>query len=130
MITDVSDLVGKPFKWGGRGPDFYDCVGICMEVARRAKVPWPEGDTPEDKNVGLALFEKHMRDWKKVQVVGLPEPGLTVLMRIEDAWHVGMLISKYGEFIHIVDLHKVIISSINDPLWKGFILGFYTYQPR
>ena len=33
--VDVNDLIGKPYRLGGRGPDAYDCWGLVREVLRR-----------------------------------------------------------------------------------------------
>jgi len=40
-ITDVQDLIGKPHARGARGPDAYDCWGLCAEVYRRGGVQLP-----------------------------------------------------------------------------------------
>jgi cell wall-associated NlpC family hydrolase len=32
---EVLDLLNKPYKLNGRGPDSYDCWGLVMEVYRR-----------------------------------------------------------------------------------------------
>ena len=39
-----SDLIGKPYKKNGRGPDSYDCYGICIEVCKRIGTKLPEQD--------------------------------------------------------------------------------------
>lgn len=32
-VDDVADnLIGKPYKHGGRGPDFYDCFGLMLAL--------------------------------------------------------------------------------------------------
>ena len=35
MLLDINDLLGKPYKVHGRGPDSYDCYGLVIEVERR-----------------------------------------------------------------------------------------------
>lgn len=43
--------IGKPYQWGGAGPDSYDCSGLTMDAWARAGVPllhwtgyqWPSG---------------------------------------------------------------------------------------
>jgi len=33
------DLLGKPFKLGGHGPDYYDCGGLVKEILTRLGQP-------------------------------------------------------------------------------------------
>lgn len=35
------DLLGKPFAWGARGPDSFDCLGVVYEVLSRAGIAVP-----------------------------------------------------------------------------------------
>ena len=41
-IGDVGDLIGKPYAPGARGPDAFDCWGVCAEVYRRAGLVLPD----------------------------------------------------------------------------------------
>jgi hypothetical protein len=41
-IDDVQDLIGKPYAHGARGPDAFDCWGLCAEVYRRAGIELPD----------------------------------------------------------------------------------------
>ena len=136
LIIDTSDLIGKPFVWGGRGPDGYDCFGICKEVASRADIAYPDvpvnmrnedsvGDVFSDVIDGL---NEGSGQWRKLEVIGLPQPLVTILMQIHDRWHMGMTLSKYGHFIHCVARHKVNITTISNPLWSGTIKGYYVYE--
>lgn len=62
--VEYKDLLGKPFRWGARGPDAFDCWGLVMAVFRRAGVdlkdPTEYSDDP--KIDGVDIFEKHRRD--------------------------------------------------------------------
>ena len=35
MLLDINDLLGKPYKAHGRGPDSFDCYGLVIEVEKR-----------------------------------------------------------------------------------------------
>ena len=135
LIIDTSDLIGKPFCWGGRGPDAYDCFGICKEVANRAGLLYPDvpvnGRTSDEatttfKSVFKAI-ETGEGSWTKINVIGLPQPLTTVLMKIKGRWHMGITLSNYGDFIHCVEKHKVSMTTISNPLWKPCIEGYYVY---
>jgi len=41
-IADVQDLIGKPYVHGARGPDAFDCWGVCVEVYRRGGIALPD----------------------------------------------------------------------------------------
>jgi len=47
-MIDVSDLIGKPWSWGARGPDAYDCFGLLIEVSRRYGIDWKPNDMLRD----------------------------------------------------------------------------------
>ena len=42
MLLDINDLLGKPYKAHGRGPYFYDCYGLVIEVERRLGHTMPD----------------------------------------------------------------------------------------
>ena len=35
MLLNINDLLGKPYKLNGRGPAYYDCFGLVIEVEKR-----------------------------------------------------------------------------------------------
>jgi len=41
-IADVQDLIGRPYVHGARGPEAFDCWGVCAEVYRRRGVELPD----------------------------------------------------------------------------------------
>ena len=90
---DVQDLVGKPHKRDKRGPDEYDCWGICIEVYCRRGVGLPDYSTQDlthqqiwDLSNGYA---KDHADW-----IEEPEPWCFVFAN----GHVGLFHS--GRVLH------------------------------
>ena len=49
LNVDYTDLLGKPFRLGARGPEYYDCWGLCLELGKRAGIEYPADFTPEKK---------------------------------------------------------------------------------
>lgn len=42
MLLDINDLLGKPYKSHARGPDFFDCYGLVIEVEKRLGHSMPD----------------------------------------------------------------------------------------
>lgn len=63
-ISDIADrLVGKPYRDRGRGPTYYDCFGLFLELARgrgvELKDPFtPTSVVPQDYRVFYLNFNR------------------------------------------------------------------------
>ena len=125
---DVSDLIGKPYKTGGRGPANYDCWGICMAAASRAGIDLPDIDVPDgDELKGKAIAEQKQNNFRKI---GAARPYSIALFRIIDddsqiKWHVGLVLENCRNFLHTTGKMGANISSLTDPVWRLFLEGFY-----
>lgn len=42
MLIDFNDILGKPYKAHGRGPESFDCYGLVIEVAKRLGHTMPD----------------------------------------------------------------------------------------
>lgn len=42
MLIDITDLLGKPYKAHGRGPNGFDCYGLVIEVEKRLGHSMPD----------------------------------------------------------------------------------------
>lgn len=123
----LDDLIGKPFAYGGRGPDVYDCYGLALEVKRRlGEVPpdFDHPDTPEDiHRVILAASEYFQR-------IEAPQPFcfVTFTIRYPFTSHVGIVLEDRNRFIHILEKAAVCIERLDSLAWKRRITGFYTWK--
>jgi cell wall-associated NlpC family hydrolase len=109
----IDDLIGKDYKEKGRGPDYYDCYGLCMEVSNR---------------FGMKLPELHDLIRHKFITLDKPEPGALVLIETENTRHIGIMIDKKS-LLQVNSLgrrgvHKI---RINHPWIKDRIVGYYKY---
>jgi len=125
---DIADLIGKPYKEGGRGPANYDCWGICMAAAARASIELPDIEVPE----GSELRAKIIEEQSQTRFRRIDTPGaysISLFRIIDDAnkikWHVGLVLENGRDFIHTTGKMGVNISSLADPLWRLFLEGFY-----
>jgi len=125
---DLSDLIGRPYKAGGRGPANYDCWGICIAAAARASIMLPDIDVPDgDELKGKAIADQKQNNFRKI---GSARPYAIALFRIIDddgqiKWHVGLVLENCRSFIHTTGKMGCNISSLTDPVWRLFLEGFY-----
>ena len=125
---DVSDLIGRPYKAGGRGPANYDCWGICMAAAVRAGIKMPDIEVPDgDELKGKALADQKQSNFRRLDAA---RPFSIALFRIIDddsqiKWHVGLVLENCRNFIHTTGKMGANISSLTDPVWRLFLEGFY-----
>ena len=116
------DLLGKPFRDGGRGPHEFDCVGLLLELQRRLGHAVPAYASQEG-SLGLALTE-----WDRVKY---PEPGDGVLMRSVDPrwpWHIGTVCGG-GYMLHARLSTGVARERYDAFPWHKRIEGFYRWKP-
>ena len=128
---DLCDLIGKHYQAEGRGPDFFDCWGLCLEVARRAGRYLPELNIPscEEKRSAFAVDCKD----SYFERLKEPEPWCQVAFRIWDddnkeRWHVGTVLEDCLRFIHITEKSYVCTPLLKHPLWSLFMEGYYKYN--
>ena len=122
----LDDLIGKPFKWCARGPNFFDCYGLVMEVSKRLNNPLPDYKSFINKELRSLYIENKKSDFIKVEE---PEAGVIVTFKLHPKYvsHIGIMISDY-EFIHIMRKKRVAVERIDHPFWKKKIDGFFVYS--
>lgn len=118
-MQELSKLIGKPFKYGARGPDAYDCFGLVIEC-------FSINDNPI-----LGGFDSPQKDKRQEFVQSLLDgsfspvernPGTIVLMDL-DGPHVGFVID-HGRFIHCSErIGSVCIDKLER--YKQKIVGYY-----
>lgn len=127
----LGELIGRPYKAGGRGPGDFDCWGLCMYIAERTGAPLPDLSVPADQQAQTDLVRQergHFRPLRRAVA------GCLVLFRIIDdrdkvKWHVGVVLADRQHFIHTTEKLGVHIASLNRQPWKLFTEGFYLYRP-
>lgn len=123
------DLIGLPFEENGRGPAFYDCYGLALEVNRRLGKEIPDYAILVAHIVESIQQEvdKHKHEFTRVSE---PEPGDIVLIRSEPGVgdHFGVIVER-GAFLHASartgDVHRV---RLDHPFYKNRIEGIYRYE--
>lgn len=126
MPCNLSDYLGKEFEMGGRGPDRYDCYGLCYEICRLNDHEMPSFRTPAD---WMAAY--HIMTLEKERFVRLekPKPFCLVAFSLKRnlVTHVGVVLDDLTRFIHIMKNRRVAIERLNNMTWKNKGRGFYWY---
>ncbi len=126
-----TDLLGVPWKLGGRSFTGLDCWGLCLEVGRRAGIELPETDSPGSMDEVPGAFAEGRTDFADhfIRVPG-PEPYAVVAFRLRGKFvtHVGMVLEDKEKFIHIIQGRNVAIERLDHPLWKKAREGFYRWK--
>lgn len=126
------DLLLHRFKSMGRGPDIWDCYGLCIEVFKRFKINVPTdyiAHALDDEAVSKQVNEAKS-EWVKI-----PEPvkpcliTFSVLCAHDMVNHVGVYIGG-GRFIHCMRGLGVTISPLAELKWRNSIEGYYVYRSK
>lgn len=118
---EYEDLIGKPFEYGGRGPDKYDCYGLLREMFRRAGKDVPDYHSPDNGPEIMAKVLEEQQNWTEVE----QQPGVAILIRLRGNAHVAYML-PYGMFIHTWDrCGGVTVERMRD--WENRVVAYYDY---
>lgn len=120
------DLLNKEFEYGGRGPDRYDCWGLCMEIYRRMGIELPEFASSSEYSV---IHEQVMKGKELFEQITEPERGCLVLFTLRPpyATHIGVVINP-PYFIHILEKSKVTVERLDSLTWARRVKGFFRWK--
>ena len=123
---NLTDLIGKEFELAARGPDKYDCWGVCIEVSKRMGKELP--DFFYNKESQDELLSSIIDDNKDevLTKIDKPEAGDIVLLKVvpKMTTHTGIMLDSV-RFIHITSKTRSCIERIDSPLWSRRVKGFY-----
>jgi len=123
-MIDLDDIIGKPHRRGGRGPDAFDCWGVVLLLAERAGfvVPadWASRDMTRAEQRAL------MSEQCRLRTDRIERPVDGCIAYSESASHVGFAI--YGRIIHATKAAGVVAWPAG--LWVSTFpdVGFYQWR--
>lgn len=122
-MDNFSDLLGTPFKYGGRGDGFYDCYGLIMDLMLRDGTKIPDYLSPSEGAKIMAIFISELRLWEEA----IAARGAIHLFRIPGNYHVGYALDA-DRFIHTwEESGGVIIERLSEDNWHRRLIGTYKY---
>ncbi|HDZ39196.1 MAG TPA: hypothetical protein ENH62_13070 [Marinobacter sp.] len=133
-MISFADIIGKPYRTDGAGPNMFGCWGLARFVACRVGIELPSFPVPDALDKRNALFV-HVRNGGDFVKLDTAEPWAIATFLIKDDygklhWHVGTVLEDMNKFIHTIKKGGVCISRLDDPLWSLFCEGFYKYDSR
>jgi len=119
-----SDLIGAPFRYGGRGPDVFDCYGLVRFLYFQRTGVWPVDHISPEDGCGAKITAMMVGDlylWEECQL----EAGAVLLFKVPGNLHVGTYMGD-GRFIHTWEKSGgVTIERLED--WEKRLMGVYEY---
>ena len=123
-----TDLIGKPFEFGSRGPNTFDCYRLCMEVYKRLGIELPDYPT----SFGNYTEDNETYDSGKANFIRLekPEPFCLATFMIIKPFvsHIGVVLEDCCSFINTSLNRAVNIEQLNSARWRGRLDGFWKYE--
>jgi cell wall-associated NlpC family hydrolase len=113
VVRSAMDLLGKPYKNGGRGPDAFDCSGLVYFAYKKSGLTLPVTAEEQGKGGGGVSREAIL-------------PGDLVVFRIKRDFHVGIMLND-KEFIHASKSRGVAIDDLSLPYWARSLQGFRSF---
>jgi cell wall-associated NlpC family hydrolase len=110
VVRQAINLLGKPYKNGGKGPDAFDCSGLIYYIYQKVSIVLP------------GMTEGQIRSGNGVSNDGV-QLGDLVFFRIKNDLHAGIMINK-NEFIHASTSRGVAVDDINENYWRRSLIGF------
>ena len=112
-MNNFADLIGKQYKKDGRGPDAFDCYGVCIEVCKRVGINLPE-------------FENLLDEARLFQKVTDIKAGDLVLMNTGEH-HVGVMIDSQNLIHTSSQIGSVARIKKDHPWVQQRVTGVYRY---
>jgi cell wall-associated NlpC family hydrolase len=121
-------LIGIPFEDLGRGPEAFDCYGIVLEGAKLLGIDLPDYGSIASHLSGeiSRMAEERKPLFKRLRK---PKAGAIVAFTTRTPMvidHFGLVIDDYN-FLHTTRATGGQICSLEHPMWKRLIEGFYFY---
>ncbi len=126
-IPNYTDLLGKRFEYGGRGPDAFDCYGLAVELYRRAGLALPDYASSADNEFQANGFADGAHRY--FDRVVMPQELDIILFQILPRFvtHCGVYVG-HGRFVHITSKISVACEALSSPIWQDKQRGFYRFR--
>lgn len=117
--------LGIPWKWGGDDLKGCDCLGITKLILRQENNYCIHESSPLSINSKFKLIEQAIKKGKVVKAEkDLKEFDVVFFIIDGEVKHMGLMIDKFGRFIHQLENKESRVSKLSEPYWKKkFFVG-------
>lgn len=125
------DLIGKPFAYRGRGPEYYDCYGLLIEMKHRAGIQIPDYPSPTQMPQIADRMGAFIGEWELCERQAGVAVGFYMTFRengklVRRVAHAGYMLSE-NRMIHTWEASGgVTVEELTE--WERRISGFYRYK--
>jgi hypothetical protein len=121
-LLNYIDLLGARFAYGGRGPQYYDCYGLAIEIQKRVGVTIPDIYSPAEVDLIHGQIDSSKALFTPIEK---EDPFCLVLFQIHPQFvtHVGVVLEDCKRFIHVMQRRFVTVERLHD--WQPKARGFY-----
>ncbi len=114
LVQYACELIGRPYRNGGKGPDAFDCSGFVHYVYKHfdIKVPYT---TDELVRTGYQIPREEIL------------AGDLVIFTIKRSYHIGIMMNGQ-EFVHASTSKGVAIGNLDLPYWRRGLSHFRRVQ--
>lgn len=125
-MIDLSDLIGSPFRYGGKGEDgHYDCFGLVFEVYKRIGRPLPQYPSSTKQSVNARRIFKAIEDEFKPCDL---KPYSILVFRIKKyGSHLAIYLGD-DDFIHAWEGAGMVVGDRLTGAWEKRLVG--VYEPK
>ena len=118
VVATATAEIGKPYGWGGKGPDSFDCSGLMYFAYNQNSITIPSN--VHDQWVHMSPLATYI------------QPGDLVFFKVDnrDVGHVGMLLDHNNDgrldMIHATSPSVEIVYDLYGSPWGQAIVGYRT----
>lgn len=122
--SDISDLIGIPFKYGGRDEFGLDCYGLVKVLYEREGHFVPDYFSPTEAPAITHQILSGLTTWERVEV----KPGAMLVFRVPSMLHVAYYLG-HDQMIHAWEgSGGVTIERFS--FWQKRLIGAYVYTDK
>ncbi len=109
-----------PWLWSGATTKGTDCRGLVFLALKQEQDFEFEEETPNDTNCNYDMIERAVKYGELIKDYRVLREFDVVFFIIDgDIKHMGIMVDKFGRFLHQLDGRVSRISNINEKYWKN-----------